>query len=446
MTLLAQLSLICFAWGVAGLPPEGPAADVAVAVPTPVDAPAEPVPAGDLGVPTPIADPSGRALERFYSALDATSRGEDKTRVVVWGASHMAGDLFTKIIRHRLQDRFGDAGPGFIVPSAPWRDYNHRDANITYSKRGWSPYYVSSKHARDDGLYGLAGCSFESRDDDAWCRVETARQSPFGRQVTDVEVYFWKQKRGGDFYVVIDGDDKRKGKRHKVKTRSRAEGPGYVSFALDDGPHSIEIRPRGNGKVTLFGVALDRSEPGVVMDVMGINGARASAQLQWDPRLFAEHLTRRKPDMVVLAYGTNATGDTHHPIEAYERQLDLVLNRVKSLVPQASCLLLGPTDRPIKVLVPDTSDPSGRATRQAYLPRPRQAQLVATQRRVATRYGCGYWDMVAAMGGDMSMLRWVASEPRLGSRDYVHLTRPGYERLADLFWDSLMVAYPERDR
>jgi lysophospholipase L1-like esterase len=45
------------------------------------------------------------------------------------------------------------------------------------------------------------------------------------------------------------------------------------------------------------------------------------------------------------------------------------------------------------------------------------------------------------MGGEGSMARWVAAEPRLGSKDFVHLTKAGYERLADLFLGALLAGF-----
>ncbi|MGM0578598.1 MAG: GDSL-type esterase/lipase family protein [Myxococcota bacterium] len=426
-TVILLLGLLT-TWNVAAAEP--PAEE---APPEPVLPPEQPVAAEDLGVPTPITDPNGRALSHFYESLKATQRGEQTTRVAVYGASHVAGDWFTRVIRHRLQRVFGDAGPGFIVPSRPWKDHNQRDANIRYSRRGWDYWWVSSRHNRDDGLYGLAGCTFASAADDAWCEVSTAEVSPYGRSVDRVEVFYWEQPDGGDFYVTIDGE-----RRERIDTEADEAGPGYARFDLEDGPHEVRIQPRGDGLVTLFGVAMDRDRPGVVVDSMGINGARASAQLHWDPRLFADHLTRRDPDLVVLAYGTNATGDDNDPIEDYEKRLELVVNRVRSLAPAASCLVVGPSDRPIEVEVEaEGSD----EPQPAFLPRPRQAQVIAAQERVAHRYGCGYWDWAAAMGGDLSMVKWVHSEPRHGARDYVHHTRRGYERMADLFWDALMASY-----
>ncbi|TNF38127.1 MAG: hypothetical protein EP329_01335 [Deltaproteobacteria bacterium] len=404
---------------------------VGAAEPTPIPPPLDPVPADSLGIPTPIEDPSGVALRHFYRSLTATARGEGQTRIAVFGASHVAGDVFTRVMRHQLKARYGDAGLGFVVPASPWRDYYNRDANISYSK-GWESYWVSRTRSRDDGLYGLAGISFTSSSKHDWAKIETAKTSAFGRTASRIEVFYWKQPKGGELVITVDGK-----KKHRVRTKADEAGPGYAVLQVPDEGHTIELRPKGNGPVTLFGVALDRDVAGVVMDSMGINGARAATQLEWDPRIFADHLARRDPDLIVLAYGTNAIGDTDDPIDRYEQRLDLVVARVRSLMPQASCLYVGPSDRPVKV---EEKGDDGE-TRLSFLPRPRQDAVIDVQRRVAHRYGCAYWDWAAAMGGDLSMVSWVNADDPMGTRDYIHLTRRGYERIGQLFMDALMTPY-----
>jgi len=416
--------------------------------PKPKAAPSAPLPSDRLGRPAPLTDPSGKALKPFYAALRDIDAGKrDRARVVFYGASHMAADAFTKIIRHRLQGYFGDAGPGFVVPARPWRNYNHRDVDIRYSK-GWKSYWVSSRHNRDDGLYGLAGCSFESGDENQFCRVSTRRKSEFGKSVSRIELYFWQQPKGGDLKVMIDDKPAR-----VVKTAAEKAGPGYLSVNVPEGEHTIELRPAGNGTVLLFGVSLERDSKGVVVDTMGINGARASALLQWDPTVFSEHLRRRKPDLVVLAYGTNAVGDKRDPIPAYMARLDKVLAQVKAAAPQASCVYVGPSDRPVKVVKDKKGrwGPPKKKRRRSrklsadkdlrFLARPRQRRIIRAQRRIAHKHGCAYWDWVRMMGGPLSMVKWVHSEPRLGAMDYIHLTGRGYVRAANLFWKALMRGY-----
>ncbi len=405
--------------------------------------PRTPVDPARLGVAMPIENPPGqRALAPFYDALARTRRGvddpatptrEDQTRIVWWGASHVAGDVFTRVVRHALKARYGDAGLGFVVPAEPWRSYNNRDANLRYSEGGWESFWVSRKHRRDDGLYGLGGISFSARDKRAWFEVETARVSPYGREADRVEVWYARCAGCGDFIVDLDGR-----KSARVKTAARiGEAPGLAVWQrqVERGPHAVRVRPAGNGPVTFHGVVFESSRAGVVMDTLGINGSRETDHLQWDAGLFADQLARRDPDLVVMAYGTNAVGDDD-PLDDYQRRLEAVLARMRAVVPRAACLFIGPSDRPVRVEGTDTS--GSRAI--GYLARDRQRPFIATQKRAAHRYGCAYWDFASAMGGPLSIVSWAAAREPYAAPDHVHLTRVGYERIAQLFWDALMGA------
>jgi lysophospholipase L1-like esterase len=99
------------------------------------------------------------------------------------------------------------------------------------------------------------------------------------------------------------------------------------------------------------------------------------------------------------------------------------------VTPKASCLLVGPSDRPIE-------NPDG-----SFVDRPRTTQIVEVQRKLSAEFGCGFFDMVAFMGGRLAMLRWVNSLPPLGTPDYVHFTRAGYEALGIALHSALMAGF-----
>jgi lysophospholipase L1-like esterase len=52
-----------------------------------------------------------------------------------------------------------------------------------------------------------------------------------------------------------------------------------------------------------------------------------------------------------------------------------------------------------------------------------------------------YWDWFAAMGGACSIDRMAAAQPPLAAQDHMHLSKPGYEAMADLLYGDLMRAY-----
>lgn len=411
--------------------------------PEAIVAPAVGVDHRTLGVAMPIENPPGRrALTHFFEALlstqrrednPATATREDQTRIVFWGASHVAGDVFTRFIRNSLKSRYGDAGIGLLVPAKPWRSYHNRDANLSYSKTGWDSYWVSRRHNRDDGLYGLGGISFTSDNRKAWFKVSTAEVSEWGREADRVEVWYQRCHKCGDFIVEIDGKKAQRVKTRTDKKKHPEEGFAVFEKTMKSGPREVKVRPAGNGPVTFYGVVLDSNKPGVVMDTLGINGSRATDHLQWDAGLFAAQLKRRDPDLVVLAYGTNAVGD-NDDLDDYQKRLETVLSRLRSVVPDAACLFIGPSDRPVKI---EGTDPSGEVV-QGFLGRDRQDPFIAVQRAASHRFGCGYWDWAAAMGGVLSVVTWAHADVPLAQKDYVHLTRGGYERIGQLFWDAMM--------
>jgi lysophospholipase L1-like esterase len=437
-----------------------------------------------LHVETAMEDPGGTALSLFYQALERARMGSGQARIVFYGASHVASDLFTNGIRQKLQLEFGEGGAGFVLPGKPWRWYGHAGVKMERSK-GWKALRVRA-YAPKGGLYGFAGVALESRADRrALGAVSTRPNGELSGQASRFELFYLKQPGGGRMRVFIDGE-----RIGSISTAAARPEAGYELFEVSDGHHRFEVRAIGNGPVRLFGVAIERDSPGVILDTLGIPGARARYHLHWNDALYREHLARRRPDLVALAYGTNESGDDDVPLEFYEKTLREVMDRIKETVPDASCLLIGPSDWPRKLeqredeeqdegqnaerrTAPDAGEKSepGDApdagleaghdaatdaaqggwpdyewcAERGYGPRPLTAEIIAVQRRVARDYSCGFFDLVAFMGGEMSMVRWAAASPPLGSKDHVHFTLAGYRLLGDALHRALMEGYRHDD-
>jgi lysophospholipase L1-like esterase len=238
------------------------------------------------------------------------------------------------------------------------------------------------------------------------------------------EIAFLAQPRGGKFGVHVDGEQ-----IAVVDTRAESPGPGFHTFELPAGHHAIEVRPRGNGEVRLFGITIEREDPGVVVDTLGIAGTRAANMLRWNEEVWSAAVRRRNPDLWVMFYGTNEAMDTDQPIDAYRADLVAVIERFRRAAPDASCLLMGPGDFPIEI------------EEGVYVPRPRLLQIVEVQRSVAAEKGCGFWSAIEFMGGPGSMHTWVSSSPRMASADHIHFTKRGYVRIGMALTDALMVDF-----
>ena len=374
-------------------------------------------------VPVSLEDRSGIALERFHEALREAEAKRGQARVLIYGASHTAADVYPDVLRQRLQARFGDGGTGFVMPAKPQKYYSIPGIRFETSS-GWSGTHVKTSTV-DVGYYGLAGQYLEPTGKRARSVFSTRPHGELSGYASDLELFYWKQPGGGRFRVTIDG------KATDISTAGKA-GPAYRRWLVPDGHHRIELSARGgDNPIRIFGMSLERNNPGVVIDTLGIPGARVSTHLLWDEALQREHMQRRKPNLVVLAYGTNESGDDDHAIDDYAARMRKVITRIRLAVPEASCLLIGPSDRPVRL-------EDGQ-----YVERPRTAEVVATQREVAFELGCAFFDVVKLMGGPLGMLDWCDGEPPYGASDHVHFTRRGYQVMGNVLYDALMERYDQ---
>jgi len=373
-------------------------------------------------VPITLEDRSGIALERFYDALREAEARRGQARILIYGASHTAADVYPDALRQRLQARFGDGGTGFVMPAKPQKYYSIPGIRFETSV-GWSGTHVKTS-TTDGGHYGLAGQYLEPSSKRARSVFTTRPHGDLPGYASELELFYWKQPGGGRFKISIDG------KATEISTAGKA-GPAYKRWSVPDEHHRIELTARSESPIRIFGMSLERNNPGVVIDTLGIPGARATTQLLWDDALQREHMQRRKPNLVILAYGTNESGDDDHAIDDYAARLRKVITRMRLAIPDASCLLIGPSDRPVRL-------EDGQ-----YVERPRTAEVVATQREVAFEFGCAFFDVVKLMGGPLGMLDWCDGEPPYGASDHVHFTNRGYQVMGNVLHDALMERYDQ---
>ena len=373
---------------------------------------------------TGVEDPSGHALEAFHAALARAARGEGKARVLFYGASHVAGDTVTARVREHLTARFGDGGPGLVMPAHPWKYYRPKAVGLESSGRRWKAGFVSAKDPVLD-FYGPAGVFVETRREGAYGAFVLGEKR---RRPHHLRVHYLAQPGGGDVRVII-GD----AAPVTLRTRAKSKHEAHADFDVPEGTARVELRTASSGPVRLFAARLEAGAPGVVVSALGVNGARAKNQLHWEDAPLREFLREEDPALVVLAYGTNESGDDDVPIASYEAEVRRVVSRVREAAPAASCLLIGPTDRPL------------RAEDGTWTDRPRTADIVASQRRVAGDLGCGFFDLVAFMGGPLSMPSWVLADPPLAANDHVHLTSRGYALLGDVLTRALLAGYRGAD-
>ena len=266
----------------------------------------------------PLLEDSAGVLDRFYSALRRTANREPDaiTRIVHYGDSPTTADLITGDIRSLLQSRFGNAGHGFLLPGKPWAWYQHTGVRLSGS--GWQMTPASHFEVRD-GLFGLGGVSFTGGPS-----AET--QIVFERAgYTRFEVWFLRQPEGGTLTLTADGNP-----LGRIET---AGDSGQADFAVFEAPAptaSLQLRV-ASGRVRLFGVTAENAAPGVVYDSLGLNGASITVlSRMFNAAHWAAELRHRRPDLVIVNYGTNEADFPDFIEKQYEKELREALRRLRA--------------------------------------------------------------------------------------------------------------------
>jgi lysophospholipase L1-like esterase len=287
---------------------------------------------------------------------------------------------------------------------------------------GWNVSRIVGPLA-PDGMYGL-GCVSFSAEKNALARFGTANSGDYGRAVSRFSISYLAQPNGGAFEVRVDGKPEQ-----QIDTAAPEKRVQVAELDVADGPHQLEIQTE-RGRSRLFGVVMERDRPGVVLDALGIQGARLRFLDQQDDAHWAEQLRWRRPDLIVYQFGANESGDGFlYPMADYRRTMEAVIEQGKQALPESSCLVIGAMDRAAKR--------GDELIGIAVIP-----SILKEQREAAERMGCGFFDTYTAMGGPGSMAIWVKRQ--LGQADLTHPTAVGAEVIGTWVYRALMKRYRER--
>ena len=300
---------------------------------------------------------NANVLENFFLKLEESERyNNQKISIVHIGDSHIQGDLMTNEIRKNLQQKFGNAGRGFVFPYQLAKtngSYNER----FYSNRTWESYRnIHPFKNVPVGLSGIAlwrgngGFAVELNIKDAAYKfnsiyvITPQNQKMFDlalssqtkiTQTTERKIINHKIKKGeaistiADKYNISVADIKREnhlksnsiraGRTLKILTNETRpknitssefvpldiESDSFSHSYHSDKPlDKIYLIPNKNeDKFELNGIVLEKDAPGLIYSSIGVNGAKFSDYNKYP--LFFEQLKALHPDLLVFSLGTN---------------------------------------------------------------------------------------------------------------------------------------------
>jgi lysophospholipase L1-like esterase len=322
-------------------------------------------------------------------------------------------------VRTALQKRFGVGGPGFVHIGL--KGYHHSQVK-TETLGKWQRFPTSPARTTPflDGIFGLAGQRTVA-EHRALFRATLKPGVLLGKARWEVQ---FRLTRGASFRLTLGDTQKDLREKDMPADRDPSE---LMRVSIEGDPSAVLELRQLSGLVEFFGLVVEGSGPGVVLDTLGIDGARAKTPLAWQKESWQRELARRSPDLVVLAYGTNEVFETREA-EAYLGFFQELVGRVRTAAPDSACLLVGPTD---------VMQPRGESHE-------RVQSISSVQRRTAESLGCAYVGAHSLMGGQRSYAAWSQAKPRLAGSDGVHLTVSGYRELGSRTARFLLEGYEDR--
>jgi lysophospholipase L1-like esterase len=362
-------------------------------------------------------------LDGFYaqlasheSELHDSGAQTGTVRVMQFGDSHTAADMFTGEARRVFQEQFGNGSIGYSYAGHPFAGYR-----ILGSERSQSPGWKTQGNKflqLGDGELGMGGISISTERAGEWVTLDAP--------CTTLELQYLQQPGGGSLRFTDNGAD-----AAEIETDAATPGPGTFSYVCPTGDHHFEVTTEQRAPVTLLGWVA--TQPGVTWESIGINGAEAPLMLKWDQPLFSRYLKDNSPALIVLAYGTNEAASPLWDEETYRQTFASLIDAIHEYVPESSILVVGPPDRSV-------------AQHRAWRPYVGTDRIIQAQRAVCRTHGCAFWDQRQRMGGLGAMQQWFYAG--WAQPDHTHFTGPGYRALADALMADLMTeyhAYKERN-
>ncbi|WP_076071128.1 GDSL family lipase [Sphingomonas montana] len=406
-----------------------------------------------------------------------TDRGARPVHILQIGDSHTAGDAITGAWRDLLQARYGGGGRGVLAAGRPYAGYLTRGVTAAMSP-GWrvnASFGAGSAPLRP--AIGVAGFSLTSTTPGASMSLTSDGAQSFDRFVLCAIA----RPSAGALTVRIGLAESR------FDLDSNTERPQCRTFALDR-PNAAVTVTASERPVTITSWATFRDDGGVVLSNVGVVGSQLVHFGRTDDAVLAEEFRSYRPDMIVLAYGTNEGFSPSVSPFGYESTLRSAVGRLRRLAGNVPILLLGAPDAasrqpallnnapgsaiacsvpavrvamPAPVVVPAAIQPKvqdmdatiaalageGGGVVPVAVPvaapvamvRPAVSGLFVPpgmkvvrdiQRKVAGELGLAFWDWGARMGGACSAPKWVRGTPARMRGDYVHFNSAGGRDIA----------------
>ena len=416
-------------------------------------------------------DNTRTAMSAFFRALAELEKQTSHIRIIHYGDSQLEGDRISDYLRNRLQLRFGGWGPGIILPY----DISNSRISVRQSEsNNWVKYAIYGKTQKlANGYYGIGASSYRyaggvAIKTDGGEKKESIKKFLKKRMVSandsvyyeiDSNKFFYDSNTtksspikmsGGAWIRLLNatGSYPRVRQYNKLTLLYSADEAFNFKLKVNDGLEINEFLPATSaaaktlnlGDVTtgvnlnftgkspfLYGVALD-GNTGIAVDNFPMRGSSALGFDAINIPMLSQLYSQMNVKLIVLQYGINLVPDPKTNYDWYAKAFGKQVAAIKAASPNASILIIGPSDM-------------SRKTASGYESYPNVTLIRDAMKKAAFDNGCAFWDLYTAMGGQNSMSSWVSN--KLAAKDFTHFSTEGARYVSEMLYNTLMDEYQE---
>ena len=360
-----------------------------------------------------IHDKNG-SLSNIFEQLRQQKQDKDKIQVSFLhiGDSHIQAGFFTRIMRTKLQQKFGNAGLGLVVPLKIAGTNQPRDYRIT-SDGNWESGRMAT---RNKGYtFSISGIIVQTKDKNISLTVEARNDS-----INNIRYPFNKITVFHDNTPTLTPDDS------SIVKGTKELNPYTYSIFLDKHVSQLNLKQKTNNEhvKSIHAFSLENGNGGVLYHTVGINGARCR-DFCATPSLI-EQTRQLNPEVIIVSLGTNESIETPCNIKGFLENLDCLVKELRKVNPTAAFILTTPAE-------------NFRRHQRARVPNERIIMIHDAIVEYAAVNGYAYWDLFELTGGKGSSSKW--KQNGLLGRDQIHFSIEGYELQGQLFFEAFMKSY-----
>jgi lysophospholipase L1-like esterase len=359
-------------------------------------------------------------LHAFYEKLYSLKSGQtERVSIIHIGDSHIQADFLTEVVRKSLQQSFGNAGRGLVVP-ARVAGTNEPLNFRSFSSSTWNAKRIV--HPAKPLPVGIGGITVNTTQEGA--RFNLRMNDPsVDYSFNTVTLFFDEGLNSFDFSL----QDSLANELALITPREKgvAENFSRVTFASSYNHVSFLTRKQSNEQsfATVFGLSLENGKPGILYHSIGVNGAKYEHYNA--AHLFASQTKILSPDLIIVSLGTNESVEYPHVSKNFSREIGRLVTSLQEHNPNAAILLITPPDAFLKKVKPNPGIETVRS------------QII----QYAVENGLSFWDMYKVNGGKNSAAQWKMLG--LLRPDGIHFSRDGYAHQGRLLFEALMKGYDE---